>query len=134
MQSRFHLLTNEIYTRVIKMPFPSATELLELDDRFAGNWERSVPHWYRVDVDVPEPYATGHAVMWWRLRNFRIIMYRPYVMRRALQARSEVQSAVPPQVQRAYDRCLDEAKASINAISEFWSTKPPTRLAAWYAL
>ena len=116
------------------MPFPSATELLDLDDRLAGSWEKGVPHWYRADVSVPEPFITGHAVMWWRLRNFRIIMYRPYVMRRALQARSEDQSTVPQPVQRAYDRCLFEAKASINAISEFWSAKSPTRLAAWYAL
>ncbi|KAF2729908.1 hypothetical protein EJ04DRAFT_446274 [Polyplosphaeria fusca] len=134
MQSRFHLLTNEIYTRVITMPYPSATELLELDDRLTGSWEQSVPHWYRPTVEVPQPFTTGHAVMWWRLRNLRIIMYRPYVMRRALQARSELQASIPQQAQRAYDRCLDEAKDSIKAISEFWSTKSPTRLAAWYAL
>lgn len=135
MQSRFHILTNDIYTRVISMPFPAATELLHLDDTLIGRWESSVPLWYRENVSVPVQFQTGHGIMWWRLRNFRIIMYRPYVMHRALQARSpNGNSTIPPAVQEAYDRCLREAKYSITAISEYWSTKSVTRLAAWYAL
>ncbi|ORY08475.1 fungal-specific transcription factor domain-domain-containing protein [Clohesyomyces aquaticus] len=136
MQSRFHTLANDIYTRVISMPFPSATELLHLDDSLIRRWESSVA-WYREDANVLPLFATGHGIMWWRMRNFRIIMYRPYVMRRALQARSQPQDATktfPPAVQEAYDRCVREAKLSINSISEFLVSHAPTRLAAWYAL
>jgi transcriptional regulatory protein GAL4 len=137
MQSRFHLLTNDIYTRVISMPFPSATELVRLDDTLIGKWESSVPAWYRQGASIPSQFATGHAIMWWRVKNFRIIMYRPYVMRRVLQARTQDDAndvAIPPAVQEAYQRCLREAEASISAISDFWTSKPPTRLSAWYAL
>ena len=137
MQSRFHSLTNDIYTRVISISFPSATELLHLDDTIIGKWESSVPSWYREDVTMPAQLATGHSIMWWRMRNFRIIMYRPYVMRRALQARSHSKTeanSIPPAVQEAYERCLREAAMSINAISQFWVSYPPTRMSAWYTL
>ena len=136
MQSKFHMLTNDIYTRVISMPFPSATELVRLDDTLIGKWESCVPFWYRQDAPIPLQFATGHAIMWWRLNNFRIIMYRPYVMRHVLQARAQddANDSVPPAVQEAYQRCLHEAKASISAISKFWASTPPTRLSAWYAL
>ncbi|KAF2676936.1 hypothetical protein K458DRAFT_396513 [Lentithecium fluviatile CBS 122367] len=137
MQSKFHVLTNDIYTRVISMPFPSATELVRLDDTLIGKWVSSVPAWYRQDAPVLPQFATGHAIMWWRLNNFRIIMYRPYVMRRVLQARSHNSNNshdVPPAVQEAYHRCLREAEASITAIGDFWASTPPTRLSAWYAL
>tara|TARA_R110002003_G_scaffold68_27_gene6269 strand:- start:3030 stop:5210 length:2181 start_codon:yes stop_codon:yes gene_type:complete len=135
MQSKFHMLTNDIYTRVISMPFPSASELVRLDDTLIGNWESSVPEWYRQDASMPSQFATSHAIMWWRLRNFRIIMYRPYVIRRVLQARSQDGvEVVPAAVQEAYHRCLREAEGSILAISDFWSSSPSTRMSAWYAL
>lgn len=135
MQSRFHLLANDIYTKVISMPFPAATELVRLDDTMIGKWESSVPVWYRRDAIIPPQFATGHAIMWWRLSNFRIIMYRPYVIQRVLQARSHVgDDAVPSAVQEAYARCLREANESISAISTFWANTSPSRMAAWYAL
>ncbi|KAF1849074.1 uncharacterized protein K460DRAFT_415510 [Cucurbitaria berberidis CBS 394.84] len=135
MQSKFHMLTNDIYTRVISMPFPSATELVRLDDTLIMKWESSVPAWYRRDASIPARFSTGHAIMWWRVSNFRIIMYRPYVMFRVLQARSQDgSSVVPDAVHEAYHRCLREAEGSIVTISDFWASSPPTRMSAWYAL
>ncbi|KAJ4353537.1 uncharacterized protein N0V89_005267 [Didymosphaeria variabile] len=137
MQSKFHTLTSDIYTRVISMPFPSATELIRLDDTLIGKWETAVPSWYRQSSPVPPKFATGHAIMWWRLYNFRILIYRPYVMRRVLQARAPDNgnsNVVPPAVQEAYSRCLRDAETTITTISDFWASTPPTRLAAWYAL
>lgn len=140
MQSKFHMMTNDIYTRVISMPFPSASELIRLDDTLIRKWESSVPAWYLANSPMLPKFATGHAIMWWRLYNFRIIMYRPYVIRRVLQARvpdtnsNSNSDAIPSAVQEASDRCLRDAEASITAITEFWAATPPTRLAAWYAL
>lgn len=135
MQSRFHILTNEIYTKVISMPLPTAMELVRLDDTMISKWELSVPDWYRHDAIIPPQFATGHAIMWWRLSNFKIIMYRPYVIQHVLQARSQpVEDAVPPAVQEAYARCLREADESIKAISAFWANSSPSRMSAWYAL
>ena len=138
IQSKFHMMTSDIYTRVISIPFPSASELIRLDDTLIRKWESSVPLWYRQSSPMLPKFATGHAIMWWRLHNFRIIMYRPYVIRRVLQARAPDGNsngdAIPSAVQEASDRCLRDAEASIIAITEFWAATPPTRLAAWYAL
>lgn len=135
VQSKLHLLTNDIYTRVISLPFPSAAELVRLDDLLMEKWESSVPEWYRQNASIPPRFAMSHAIMWWRLRNFKIIMYRPHVIQRVLQARSQDEAqAAPTAVQEAYDRCLHEAQESIISISEFWSSSVPTTMSAWYAL
>ncbi|KAH7399199.1 fungal-specific transcription factor domain-containing protein [Phaeosphaeria sp. MPI-PUGE-AT-0046c] len=135
VQSRFHLLTNDIYTRVISMPFPSAAELVKLDDILMEKWESSVPHWYHRDASIPPRFATSHAIMWWRLSNFKIIMYRPHVIHRVLQARSQDAAQIASiDVQEAHDRCLNEARQSIASISEFWASSAPTTMLAWYAL
>jgi transcriptional regulatory protein GAL4 len=74
--------------------------------------------------------------MEWRYRNLRIIMFRPFVIRKALQAR--MRQGTIPQLESAtdiaIDRCLAEAKASIISIDKFWSTGNRTCMASWYAL
>lgn len=71
--------------------------------------------------------------MQWRYRNLRIIMYRPFVIRTALNARDgrDEDSAASME---AYDRCLEDARITINLISQYWSKYEHNRLAAWYAL
>lgn len=135
MQSSFHLVTNEIYTRAISTQFPSARELMILDDDASGKWMASIPIWYREDADIPPKFSLSHNINWWRMRNFKIIMYRPYVIRLALQSRggSEAEPA-PLDVRTAYNRCLTAAKESIASISNFWDTRTHTLMAAWYSL
>lgn len=133
-QSKFHLATNQIYSRVILAPAPSAAELLRLDDLHIGGWISSVPSWYREDAEIPEKCRLSHQIMWGRLRNFRIIMYRPYVIRRALLARTKSTKKESPEAEAAYERCLSDAKLTISAFSKFWSENTPTRVGAWYTL
>ena len=135
VQVSFHLATNDIYTRVISMPFPSPHEILLLDEKRIMPWLRSLPTWYSENASIPPQYRLGHAIMMWRYRNFRLIMYRPFVIRRILKTRAGQYCAVPDEAeQAAYSRCLTEAKASISSIHKFWSENPHTCLAAWYAL
>jgi hypothetical protein len=35
---------------------------------------------------------------------------------------------------KAYEKCLEEAKSTIAGIAEFWQDNEHTRMAAWYAL
>ncbi|EKG16843.1 hypothetical protein MPH_05946 [Macrophomina phaseolina MS6] len=134
VQSKFHLATNQIYSRVILAPAPSAGELLRLDELHIGGWASSTPAWYQEDAEVPEKFRLSHRIMWGRVRNFRIIMYRPYVIRRALLARSKVPRKESPEVEVAYERCLLEAKLTISMVSKFWCESAPTRVGAWYML
>ncbi|KAJ0323962.1 hypothetical protein COL5a_008082 [Colletotrichum fioriniae] len=132
-QASFHIATTPIYTRVISKPLPSPGEMLRLDEDLLDPWLASVPSYFSSTSRVPPKYALAHAVMNWRYRNLRIIMYRPFVIRRALQARDRRPDDSPDNV-RAFEKCLAEAKATITSISEFWQRNEHNRLGAWYAL
>ncbi|KAL0934332.1 C6 transcription factor [Colletotrichum truncatum] len=132
-QASFHMATMPIYTRVISKPLPSPDEMLRLDQDLLEPWLASVPPYFSETTTVPPKYALSHAVMNWRYRNLRIIMYRPFVIRRALQARDRRPDDSPSNV-RAYEKCLADAKATISSISDFWERNEHNRLGAWYAL
>jgi transcriptional regulatory protein GAL4 len=132
-QARFHLMTSEIYARVISLPFPSAQELLQMDDERIIAWHTI----WTVEADKVEArFMLSRSVMEWRYRNLRIIMFRPFVIRKALQAR--MRQGTTPQLESATDiavnRCLTESRASILSINMFWSTGHRTCMASWYAL
>lgn len=132
-QARFHLMTSEIYARVISLPFPSAQELLQLDDERISAW---CAIWSVGPDKIEGRFMLSRSVMEWRYRNLRVIMFRPFVIRKVLQAR--MRQGTAPQVESAtdiaIDRCLAEAKASIISINKFWSTSRRTCMASWYAL
>lgn len=131
-QARFHLATNDIYSKVISVNFPSASELLELDEQRIETWRLM---WHNEEQEVPQKFRLSRNVMTWRYRNFRIIMYRPFVIRHVLQIRSGVPFAgTGDSMQTAIDRCSLEAKASITAIQKYWTTSEHNRMSAWYAL
>ncbi|KAG9255844.1 uncharacterized protein F5Z01DRAFT_672492 [Emericellopsis atlantica] len=133
-QARFHMATAECYDRVISKPLPSAAELLRLEQDTIEPWRAAVPPYFAEDIvddtTLPPRYALAHAVMAWRLRNLRVIMYRPFVIRRALRRRDEADTASA----RAYERCLADAESTIAMIAHFWDTRAHDRLAAWYGL
>ncbi|KAL7941883.1 fungal-specific transcription factor domain-containing protein [Trichoderma barbatum] len=133
-QARFHIATNPIYIRIISKPLPSARELLQLEAQCLRPWAENTPSYFSETASIPSKHAFSHCIMQWRWRNFRIIMYRPFVIRRALLARSGRQDNSSAESLQAYERCLNDAKQSIFSISEFWVTNDHIRLFAWYAL
>ncbi|KAL6879354.1 fungal-specific transcription factor domain-containing protein [Trichoderma novae-zelandiae] len=133
-QARFHIATNPIYIRIISKPLPSARELLQLEAQCLGPWVENTPSYFSEAASIPPKHVFSHSVMQWRWRNFRMIMYRPFVIRRALLARSGRQDNSSPESVQAYERCLNDAKESISSISRFWATNDHIRLFAWYAL
>ncbi|KAK1579189.1 LOW QUALITY PROTEIN: fungal-specific transcription factor domain-containing protein [Colletotrichum navitas] len=132
-QASFHMATTPIYTRVISKPLPTANEMLKLDQDLLEPWRTGVPSYFSETATVPPKYVLAHAVMNWRCRNLRVIMYRPFVIRRALQARDRILDDSPDNVQ-AFEKCLADAKATIASISGFWERNEKNRLSAWYAL
>lgn len=130
MQARFHIATHECYEKVISKPFPTAEELLRLDSSQIESWKASIPSYFAEGTVVPRRYALPQAIMGWRLRNLRIIMYRPFVIRRALRRRADTDEASSV----AYEKCLADAKSTIEMIEDFWDRHEHNRLAAWYGL
>ncbi|KAL7933866.1 fungal-specific transcription factor domain-containing protein [Trichoderma chlorosporum] len=133
-QARFFIATNPIYVRIISKPLPSARELLQLEAQCLRSWTENTPAYYSETAPIPPKFVFSHSVMQWRWRNFRMIMYRPFVIRRALLARSGRQDNSSPESLQAYERCLTDAKQSILSISAFWAANDHIRLFAWYAL
>lgn len=129
-QARFHVATHECYDKVISKPFPTASELLKLEASVIEPWLASVPPYFAEPAEVPPRYALPQAVLGWRLRNLRIIMYRPFVIRRALRRKADQD----PASGKAFDRCLADAQATIESISRFWTKHEHNRLSAWYGL
>ncbi|KAH0340319.1 hypothetical protein KCU81_g6854, partial [Aureobasidium melanogenum] len=134
-QAKFHQATASIYTRVITMPYPSASELLSLDEKMLGSWLQELGPWFAEDAQVPAKFALGHHIMHNRARNFRIIMYRPFVIRSILSSAKGLDGLGPsPTEQTVIDRCLSEAKSTVSSIRTYWSAGVHNRLAAWYSL
>lgn len=132
-QARFHLMTNEIYAKVISLPFPSAQELLTLDDERISSWHAI---WSLEASPIDSRFLLSRSIMEWRYRNLRVIMFRPFVIRKVLKARmSQIDSSISDAAaETAVARCLAEAKSSIMSINAFWTTGRRNCMASWYAL
>lgn len=120
---------------MISKPLPTAEELISLDAELLEPWIAQVPEWFREDSVVEARYSLAHAVMQWRYRNFRIIMYRPFVIRMVLASRNDQSTHNASDADlRAYIQCLEDARITIESISKYWAKNEHNRLAAWYAL
>lgn len=131
LQLQFHVVTNSIYERLISDPFPSADELLEWDTQYIQKWRAQLPEFYGESAEVAPPFMLAHAVLHWRYRNFRILMYRTFALR-------QIPPSLPPHIlpeHHAKNICLLECNATIHSITSFWNKKPrPNRMDTWYSL
>jgi hypothetical protein len=137
-QSAFHLATNRIYSKIISLPFPSAAELIQMDDDLIGNWIAKLPPFFAENaVQIPK-FTLCHAIMRWRYRNFRILMYRPFLVGRIMSKGERgveaAQIGGDPQVRCAIERCLNAAREAVELISMFWRHEQRTMMACWYGL
>lgn len=120
-----------IYNRLITGPFPTAAELVALDDESIGAWLAQWPRYYSAFPPAGSKYALGVGITKWRYRNLRIVMYRPFLVRWALSSSPYDQQASSS---TAVFRCLDAAKETILSVEEYWTSRSHFRLAAWYVL
>lgn len=145
-QSQFHLATSVIYATLISPPLPSAKEMLQADDVHLVKWLQRLPSYFREGAIVPTRYRLCHSVMQWRWRNFRILMYRPFLMRKFMKKTrksaattstsnsSITTNSASTSSDEAIQRCLDAAAQSIRMIATFWQTETQNVLSCWYSL
>ncbi|KAK5560495.1 hypothetical protein LTR46_000803 [Exophiala xenobiotica] len=133
-QAKFHLATTGIYAKLISAPFPSAEQMLQADDANLVKWLREMPPFYQEGFTVASKFRLSHSILQWRWRNFRILMYRPFLMRKFL---TKKRSTVPTSAsdESAIQRCLDAAAESIHLITSYWQQGTLQNvLACWYSL
>lgn len=135
-QALFHIATNAIYQRLIS-DIPLAEEMLRLDEAHLQKWHSDVPEFFSENALQVPKFRLCHAILRWRWRNFRILMYRPYLMRRYMRHRVDP-AAIPPEGDHSEDTavglCLDTAQETIRLITQFWQEERQNVLTCWYAL
>lgn len=136
LQSLFHLLTNSIYERIITDPFPSAQILLEWDKKYIERWRILIPDYFKEGADVSTKFKLAHAVLEWRYRNLKIIMYRTFLLKNViLNSETLIEDDCNEYEIKSGEICLRECSATINSMAQFWELKPMnTRMDAWYSL
>ncbi|KAJ9658433.1 hypothetical protein H2198_003717 [Neophaeococcomyces mojaviensis] len=137
-QAQFHLATNHIYQRLISS-IPSAQEMLRLDEADLQSWLAEVPSFFHPGVPQQPKYRLCHAILQWRWRNFRLLMFRPYLMRRFMKHRADANQSDASDAPGEHDEtairlCLETAQESIHMISNFWNSSQQNVLTCWYAL
>lgn len=136
-QAKFHLATSDLYERLISTSdFPSAQEMLQLDDKSLGTWLRDLPPYFSEGVVQPTRYRLCHSILQWRWRNMRILMYRPFLIRRYLSRQQDDRHRTPATSwdERAIQRCLDTAGETVQLITTYWQQEKQNVLACWYSL
>jgi hypothetical protein len=123
---------------MISTSFPTAKEMAALDDISIGPWLASLPHYFQPRAMQSPKYTLCHAVLQWRYRNFRILAYRPFLVRRAMSGSAWGQDQDNLEdldgIDVAFQRCLDASRESVELISSFWFNDTQTMMASWYGL
>jgi transcriptional regulatory protein GAL4 len=138
------LATSSIYSKIISTPFPSASELIGLDDNYIGKWLASIPDFFSEAAIQDSKFILSRSILSWRYRNFHILMYRPFVIQRVILesgGSSTVENAAGNEshehsmADMAVQRCSSAAAETIRQITTFWSYQERRNmLACWYAM
>ncbi|KAL3418309.1 C6 transcription factor [Phlyctema vagabunda] len=137
-QSKFHYTVKGLYNRLISHPEPTAQELLDLEKPI-NTWEESIPSYFQTDspgVQSNNSLLLARYRLHWRSWNVRIVLFRPVILRWAAKpwksnnnAFSETQDEI-----MCRQRCLENARLTINSISDYMLNNISSRLGTWYML
>lgn len=137
-QTKFHLLTNSVYQRLISSPSLTPEETLGLQKPM-DEWYNGLPDYLKQTVTTPEPdsLALVRRRLMWRDWNLRTLIYRPILLRWA--ARRWTPGSQPVEHEDPLESdcrmlCLRNARLTIASISEYMDNYICTRLGAWYML
>ncbi|KAK8226151.1 Zn(II)2Cys6 transcription factor [Phyllosticta capitalensis] len=138
-QATFDFAIQNIYTVLMTGIWPNPDTTIKMDDEWIGQWLASLPPYFREDALQAPKFRLAHAILRWRYRNFRIIIYRPFLVRRIVQSRRrsdhESDDAYnDPAITAAIKRCHHAARETIDLISEFWNEQRKSAMACWYGI
>lgn len=132
-----HLLTNNVYQRLISNPTLTAEETLELQKPME-EWYDGLPEYFKHPTSAHEPeyIAFARNRLRWRDWNLRTLVYRPILLRWASRSwmRNESPRDETPLEVDCRMRCLQNARLTLASISDFMNYHVCSRLAAWYML
>ncbi|KAH8691738.1 fungal-specific transcription factor domain-containing protein [Phaeosphaeriaceae sp. PMI808] len=134
-QSDFHLQTNQISNRLLADPGLSAEAALS-QGNVLDTWCRTLPPYFQVNAQVSSQYRWhrfARSRLWWRFWNFKIIVFRHILLRRAIASRKQTLGLIAePDEEQCKHICIEAAHSTIISIREY-CTKTLSRLEGWYA-
>lgn len=140
-QSKFCLLTNGIYNRLISKPSPSAEESLEFN-KSIEKLMSELPEYFQENgpIDTSRQWfvLTRYRLLW-RVKNFQVIMFRPFILQRVLLV-GDNRQRLPPDLtnsqaeQECRRICIRSARETIGLVHEFLDQFQHSSISNWYAL
>lgn len=129
-----------LQARLMKGPNPSIEEVRAFDlktEEFVDN----LPDYMDDGYTGPRPasFSVATARLRWRCNNFRMVMFRPFLLSNAVAAaaarsRGAPRPALRPAVKQAIALCRRMASNNIRSISSFWESHPHNQAMAWHAI
>ncbi|EST06861.1 Zn(2)-C6 fungal-type DNA-binding domain protein [Kalmanozyma brasiliensis GHG001] len=129
-----------LQARLMRGSNPSIEEVRAFDlktEEFIDN----LPEYMDDGYAGPRPasFSVASARLRWRCNNFRMVMFRPFLLSNAVAAaaarsRGAPRPALRPAVKQAIALCRTTASNNIVSISNFWDSHPHNQAMAWHAI
>ncbi|KAK8198989.1 fungal-specific transcription factor domain-containing protein [Phyllosticta paracitricarpa] len=145
-QATFNLAIQKIYTILMTGIYPPPETFVKLDDETICKWVNSLPPYFQEGVVQAPKFRLCQAIIQWRYRNFRVVIFRPYLIRQILhkragnrgqQQQNETDDGVGNEeagIGIAVQRCFQAARETIELVSDFWYTQRKSAMACWYGI
>lgn len=140
-QCNFCLLTNGIYNRLISNPNLSAEESLEFN-KLIEKFGLELPPYFHERNGFCDTSQTWLVLtryrLHWRIKNFQVILFRPFVLQRVLLVGDKpVPAIMNSDAEKECRRiCLKAARETITLVKDFLDLPnlQQSLISVWYAL
>lgn len=129
-----------LQARLMRGTNPSIEEVRAFDLKTEEFVDR-LPDYMAEGYAGPRPasFSVASARLRWRCNNFRMVMFRPFLLSNAVAAaaarsRGETRPVLRPAVKQAIALCRRMASCNIRSISTFWDSHPHNQAMAWHAI
>jgi transcriptional regulatory protein GAL4 len=107
-------------------------------NRTLDAWTDSLPVYFRRDyyagINDSSVLFARHRI-WWRFWNLKIILFRHFLLARAVEQRKHSRGAALSDMEAQYqDVAVNAASNTISSISSFLENAEITRLVTWYSM
>jgi transcriptional regulatory protein GAL4 len=136
VQSELHLAANPVSNRLLCAPNITPEEALSLHKPLLS-WAAAVPSYFQLDRPASHTYdwyLFARSKLWWRYWNLEIILFRPFVLRAAIQKMHGRQLDLSSNHDDSKRLCLEAAHRTIFTVDEYIHHNALTRLQLWYSL
>ncbi|KAI5460214.1 lactose regulatory protein LAC9 [Mariannaea sp. PMI_226] len=137
-QSDLHLHSNHMSNTLLSSTGISPQGALSMNQALDA-WSETLPVFFHHNHELPisdSAILFAKSRLWWRFWNLKIILFRQFLLKRAVdQARhTGPVLAVSDLDARCRDAAVNAASSTITSIAQYLETAPVDRLVSWYSI